>query len=58
FVLDSSYMAPLDILNLSRASKSLRCLLMSKRSRQIWRAAQHNLGLPECPPDICEPQYA
>ncbi|TDL24368.1 hypothetical protein BD410DRAFT_118974 [Rickenella mellea] len=54
----ASYMAPLDILNLSRTSKSLRCLLMSKRSRQIWRAAQHNLGLPDCPPDICEPQYA
>ncbi|TDL20433.1 hypothetical protein BD410DRAFT_790922 [Rickenella mellea] len=54
----ASHMAPLDILNLSRTTASLRSLLMSKRSRHIWRAAQHNVCLPECPPDICEPQYA
>ncbi|TDL22298.1 hypothetical protein BD410DRAFT_256420 [Rickenella mellea] len=54
----SGHMSPIDILHLARTSESLRDLLMSKKSRPIWRAAQQNLGLPDCPPDICEPQYA
>ncbi|TDL20460.1 hypothetical protein BD410DRAFT_372584 [Rickenella mellea] len=54
----AGHVTPQDILHLSWSSQSLRSLLMSKRSRPIWRAAQTNMGLPDCPPDICEPHYA
>jgi len=49
---------PLDLLNLSRTSKSLRSMLMKKNSIAVWRRARANLaGLPECPDDLTEPQY-
>lgn len=31
---------------------------MSKNSASFWRAARNNLGMPECPADVSEPQYA
>ncbi|KAH8116084.1 hypothetical protein DFH11DRAFT_1506935 [Phellopilus nigrolimitatus] len=51
-------MTPADLLSMARSSKSLRELLMSKSSKQIWRAAEDAVGLPECPPDLSSPQYA
>ncbi|THH03242.1 hypothetical protein EW145_g6411 [Phellinidium pouzarii] len=47
-----------DLLRLSRSSKALRELLMSKSSRIIWRTAEKSIGLPECPKDLSSPQYA
>ncbi|KAG6813335.1 hypothetical protein H0H92_011883 [Tricholoma furcatifolium] len=50
---------PIDILNLSRTSKSLRNILMSRSSIGVWRNARaHVEGLPECPDDMSEPAYA
>lgn len=34
-------------------------MLMTKNAHWIWRSAFHNeRGLPECPEDMTEPQYA
>ncbi|KAL0066954.1 hypothetical protein AAF712_005943 [Marasmius tenuissimus] len=52
------YLWPREILHLSRTSKSLRELLMSRSSAPIWRAARINSGLPPLPPDLSEPRYA
>ncbi|KAG6820465.1 hypothetical protein H0H93_016760 [Arthromyces matolae] len=50
---------PLDVLNLSRTSKALRNILMSRSSQFIWkRARAHIEGLPDCPTDMSEPAYA
>ncbi|KAG8759817.1 hypothetical protein FRC11_001330 [Ceratobasidium sp. 423] len=53
------YVHPLDLIMLSRVNKYFRELFMDKRSAMIWRSAQENLpGLPPCPEEVCEPQYA
>lgn len=52
------HLHPRDILNLARTSKYFRQLLMSKRSRSVWRAARTTIGLPDCPCELSEPQYA
>ncbi|KAH8115087.1 hypothetical protein DFH11DRAFT_1591331 [Phellopilus nigrolimitatus] len=52
------YLGPDDLLRMSRASKKLRNLLMTKYSKPIWRAAEKAVGLPECPLDLSSPQYA
>ncbi|KAG6813339.1 hypothetical protein H0H92_011887 [Tricholoma furcatifolium] len=50
---------PIDILNLSRTSKSLRNILMSRSSIGVWKSALSRFrGLPECPEDMSEPAYA
>ncbi|KDR81922.1 hypothetical protein GALMADRAFT_240234 [Galerina marginata CBS 339.88] len=50
---------PLDLLHLSRTTKELRALLMSRSSMSIWKQSRSNIpGLPECPLDLTEPQYA
>ncbi|KII84026.1 hypothetical protein PLICRDRAFT_180042 [Plicaturopsis crispa FD-325 SS-3] len=51
---------PLDVLHLARTSKALRGLLMHRRTAiSVWRAAFSNFpGIPDCPPDLNEPQYA
>ncbi|KAJ3716991.1 hypothetical protein C8R42DRAFT_724633 [Lentinula raphanica] len=51
---------PRDLLSLSRTSKRLRYLLMSRSSELIWRAARLNFegGLPPLPPGLNEPQFA
>ena len=52
-------MAPLDLIHLAQTSKPLRRLLMSKKSRTIWREVLGNvLELPPCPNDMDEPLYA
>ncbi|KAH8116082.1 hypothetical protein DFH11DRAFT_1259089 [Phellopilus nigrolimitatus] len=49
---------PWDLLNMAWSSKLLRNMLMSKNSKQIWRAAEDAVGLPKCPSDLSSPQYA
>ncbi|KAF8828886.1 hypothetical protein HHX47_DHR3001166 [Lentinula edodes] len=54
------HLDPGDLLRLSRASKGLRNILLSKTSESIWRVARENFipGLPPLPMDLNEPQYA
>ncbi|KAG8791511.1 hypothetical protein FRC12_008999 [Ceratobasidium sp. 428] len=55
----SKYLYPLDLILLSRANKFFRQLLMSRSTIQTWRYALSNVpGLPPCPVELCEPQYA
>ncbi|RDB20037.1 hypothetical protein Hypma_012986 [Hypsizygus marmoreus] len=52
-----SHLNPIDILHLSRTSKTLRGMLMNKTAAFIWRHARANVGLPECPADLNEAQF-
>ncbi|KAM5540152.1 hypothetical protein V8D89_006292 [Ganoderma adspersum] len=55
----SPHLYPLDIINLSRTSKPLRSLLLSKCSRPIWTTALAKVvELPPRPHDMSEPLYA
>ncbi|KAF5318151.1 hypothetical protein D9619_012281 [Psilocybe cf. subviscida] len=52
-------LSPGDLLNLAQTSKDLRRILMSRSSASTWKEARENdLELPDCPPDLSEPQYA
>ncbi|KAJ7586777.1 hypothetical protein C8J56DRAFT_945546 [Mycena floridula] len=56
-----SYLEPVDIMRLSRTSKDLRTLLMTRSSAFVWRQARANVdipGLPEPLPSTSEPEYA
>ncbi|KLO04669.1 hypothetical protein SCHPADRAFT_884252 [Schizopora paradoxa] len=52
------YVSPKALLQMSRASKGLREVLMSKSSKPIWRAAWLFSGIPQPPSFACEPLYA
>nr|GAT50133.1 predicted protein [Mycena chlorophos] len=53
-----SHLEPLDTLNLSRTTKTLRAHLMTRSSRFIWTAALRNdPDLPPLPDDLSEPAY-
>ncbi|KAF5324810.1 hypothetical protein D9611_004188 [Ephemerocybe angulata] len=53
------HLKPLDLLQLSRTSKSLREILMSRSSVSVWMSARANIeALPDCPFDMSEPEYA
>ena len=54
----ASYLHPSDILQLARASLKIRAVLMSRSSAHVWITARRAIGMPECPPDLSEPQYA
>ncbi|KAI9566218.1 hypothetical protein HD554DRAFT_1206515 [Boletus coccyginus] len=55
----AAYVHPLDLLNFARTCKSLRELLMDKASEFVWRTARRQVqGLPDCPADMTEPEYA
>ncbi|KAG8780089.1 hypothetical protein FRC12_023475 [Ceratobasidium sp. 428] len=55
----AKYMYPLDLVLLSRTNKLFRQLLMHRSATQTWRYTLGNVpGLPPCPPELCEPQYA
>jgi hypothetical protein len=56
----ASHLCPIDLLHLARTSKFLRAVLMSRiTSNHIWKASRANIdGLPACPSDLSEPQYA
>ncbi|CAE7089075.1 unnamed protein product [Rhizoctonia solani] len=50
-----------DLLSLSRSSKFFHQMLMTRSATTlgIWQTAVENVpGLPACPKDLCEPQYA
>ncbi|KAF8835463.1 hypothetical protein BDN67DRAFT_975299 [Paxillus ammoniavirescens] len=52
------FLHPMDVLNLARTTKSFRQLLMRKSSAFIWKTSCKQIdGLPDCPPDLTEPQY-
>ena len=52
-------MHPYDILRLSRTTKALRGVLMSRSSRSIWMQAFLGIpGLPPCPSWLTEPQFS
>ncbi|KAF8529890.1 hypothetical protein JB92DRAFT_626746 [Gautieria morchelliformis] len=53
------HLHPLDLLHLSRTSKELRRVLMSRHSTFVWKTARLRIkGFPTCPDDLSEPQYA
>ncbi|KAH9481744.1 hypothetical protein JR316_0006271, partial [Psilocybe cubensis] len=53
------YLHPMDVLNLSRTTKSLRSVLLARHARGVWRSALGSVrALPSCPPDMTEPEYA
>ncbi|KAG6908871.1 hypothetical protein DXG01_002945 [Tephrocybe rancida] len=61
-MLISSALLPGDLLSLSRSSKKLRAIFMSRSTRPIWAKAFANaateLGLPVgCPIDMNEPEH-
>ena len=41
-----SYLLPLDLLRLSRTSRAIRSILMSKKSASVWRQALKNHPIP------------
>ncbi|KAF8602452.1 hypothetical protein BDV93DRAFT_193964 [Ceratobasidium sp. AG-I] len=55
----TSFTYPGDLLSLARSCKRFREILMGRSAIKIWRFAEGNLkGLPPCPKDMSEPQYA
>lgn len=54
----ASYLSPVDLLQLSRASRKLRNLLLSRQSKHIWKASRDAIEMPPCPDDLSEPRYA
>ncbi|KAG6873373.1 hypothetical protein C0995_016482 [Termitomyces sp. Mi166 len=53
-----SQLDPIDILNLSRTSKTLRNILMRRSSLYVWKNARARVdGLPECPDNMSEPAF-
>ncbi|KAF8313238.1 hypothetical protein DL93DRAFT_1183667 [Clavulina sp. PMI_390] len=54
-----SYLQPSDLIHLVQSSKIFAIFLLAKASATIWRSARMgDEGLPECPSDITEQQYA
>ncbi|KDQ08355.1 hypothetical protein BOTBODRAFT_569584 [Botryobasidium botryosum FD-172 SS1] len=54
-----THLTPKDLLNLSRTTKAFRNILLRPFSAGVWRASFSQVrGLPKCPEDLCEPQYA
>jgi hypothetical protein len=51
----------MDLLNLARTSKTLRQVLMSRKSMSVWIATRRNAGatvVPQPPEDMAEPAWA
>ena len=53
-----SYLHSLDVPRLARASLKVHAILMSRNSAHVWITVKRVIGMPECPPDLSEPQYA
>ncbi|QRW01069.1 hypothetical protein RhiLY_00066 [Ceratobasidium sp. AG-Ba] len=52
------HLLPTDLLSLARSNKFFRRMFMSRASQSLWKSAIHNVpGLPQCPPQMSEPQY-
>ncbi|QRV93653.1 hypothetical protein RhiJN_21671 [Ceratobasidium sp. AG-Ba] len=55
----ASHLTPPDVIALSRSNRYFNKLLLSRSALHIWTAAIRNVpGLPPCPKDLCQPQYA
>ncbi|KAG8735904.1 hypothetical protein FRC12_017851 [Ceratobasidium sp. 428] len=55
----ATHLTPPDLIILSRLTKNFRALLMRRSAAPIWVSAIRNVpGLPDCPDDLCEAQYA
>ncbi|KAF9485605.1 hypothetical protein BDN70DRAFT_870895 [Pholiota conissans] len=53
------HLNPLDLLQLTRTTRALRDILTGRSSISIWRSARSSvIGLPDCPDDLTERQYA
>ncbi|KLO05648.1 hypothetical protein SCHPADRAFT_717789 [Schizopora paradoxa] len=52
------YLGPETLLQMSRATRDLREVLMSKYSKSIWRASWSSSSIPLPPAYFCEPFYA
>ncbi|QRW07527.1 Synaptobrevin [Ceratobasidium sp. AG-Ba] len=53
------YLDPVDLVFFARANRFFRQILMRRSFVSVWRAAESNVeGLPPCPEELCEPQYA
>jgi hypothetical protein len=51
----------MDLLNLARTNKTLRQVLMSRKSMSVWISARRHAGatvVPEPPEDMSEPAWA
>ncbi|KAJ8075595.1 hypothetical protein PM082_021225 [Marasmius tenuissimus] len=53
-----SHLEPFDLLRLSRASRELRRMLLTKASQSMWRRARANSGIPEPIGSMSEPAFA
>jgi hypothetical protein len=54
-----SYLHPMDLIRLSRTSKSLRNILLSRTCRTVWTSCLASIpNMPPCPSHLTEPQYA
>lgn len=52
------HLAPIDLLQLSRVSKSFRQVLMAKSSAWLWRSTWNSIpGTPATPEDVSEPAW-
>ncbi|KZP21176.1 hypothetical protein FIBSPDRAFT_1044341 [Athelia psychrophila] len=53
------HVRPHDLLRLSRTTKAMRAVLMRRSATFVWREALADVnGLPDCPSDLTEPQWA
>ncbi|KAI1795639.1 hypothetical protein LXA43DRAFT_991437 [Ganoderma leucocontextum] len=54
-----AFLHPRDLLNLARATREFRALLMGRQSARFWREARQQVeGLPDPPSYLSEPAYA
>ncbi|KAM5534544.1 hypothetical protein V8D89_011748 [Ganoderma adspersum] len=54
-----AFLHPRDLLNLARATRSFRALLMNRQSVRFWREARQQVeDLPDLPSYLSEPAYA
>ncbi|KAL0574785.1 hypothetical protein V5O48_007177 [Marasmius crinis-equi] len=51
-------LTPYDLLRLSRTSKDLRKILMSRPSLFVWKACRESAGVPDPSPSMSEPAFA
>ncbi|OCB85980.1 hypothetical protein A7U60_g6875 [Sanghuangporus baumii] len=52
------HLMPLDLLYLSRTSRSLYGIFMSRSSRHVWIMCENGMQMLPCPSNLNEPQYA
>ncbi|KAJ7283173.1 hypothetical protein C8J57DRAFT_1120601 [Mycena rebaudengoi] len=53
------HLNPLDLLHLSRTTKEIRAILMTRSAAFVWKESRRNIkALPDIPPELSEPQYA